>query len=116
MPFGLEDIHQSILSQIKGFETHSLDFLFSPDKSPYLDIGSIHTSLDKEWETLRPTLKDKDRKQDLVDILFPKKSYDLKVIEKLHDIFLSPSLAHPFILLDICIAKILAEISGKYRK
>jgi len=115
MPFSIEDIHQFILSQIKGVETHSLDFLFSPDKSPYLDIASIYTGLEKEWETVIPTLEDKDLKQDLVDIIFPKKPYDLKVIQKLHDIFLSPSLTHPSIFLDICIAKILTEISGKRR-
>jgi predicted CopG family antitoxin len=113
MPFGLEDIYQSILSQIKGVETHSVDFLFSPDKSPYLDIASIYASLEKEWETIKPTLEDKDRKQDLADIIFPKKPYDLKVIKRLHDIFLSPSLTHPPIFLDICIMKILTEILGK---
>ncbi len=80
VPFSLGDIHQSILSQIKTVKTHSVDFLFSPDKSPYLDIASIYISLEKEWETIKPTLKDKGRKQDLVDIILSKKAYDLKVI------------------------------------
>ena len=115
MPFNIGDIYQVILSQIKGAETRSVDFLFSPDKSPYLDIASIYASLEKEWETIKPTLKDKDRKQGLADIIFPKKPYDLKVIKRLHDIFLSPSLTHPSIFLDICIARILTEISGKHR-
>ncbi len=56
MPFNIGDIYQFILSQIKRVKTHSVDFLFSPDKSPYLDIASIYASLEKEWETIRPTL------------------------------------------------------------
>lgn len=42
MSFNIEDIHQSILAQIEAFESHSLDFLFTPDNHPYLDIDSIH--------------------------------------------------------------------------
>jgi len=116
MPFGIEDIHGFVLSQIKGVEPYSLDFLFSSNKSPYLDIASICTSFEEEWATVKPTLKDKHRKQALVDIILPKKPYDLKVIQKLRDIFLSPSLTHPSIFLDICMAKILTGISKKYTK
>ena len=116
MPFSIEDIRQSTLSQIKRVETHSLDFLFSLKKPPYLDIESIYACFEKEWEIIKPFLQDKDRKQDLADIIFPTKPYDLSVIQKLHDIFLSSSLPHLHIFLDICIAKILTEILGKYRK
>lgn len=116
MPLNIEDIRQSALSQIKGVETHPLDFLFSSKKPPYLDIESIYACFEKEWETVKPFLQDKDQEQDLAYILFPKKPYDLKLIKKLHDIFLSSSLPHLHIFLDICITKILTEILGKYRK
>ncbi len=116
MPLNIEDIRQSTLSQIKGVETHPLDFLFSSKKPPYLDIESIYACFEKEWETVKPFLQDKDQEQDLAYILFPKKPYDLKLIKKLHDIFLSSSLPHLHIFLDICITKILTEILEKYRK
>jgi len=116
MPFDIEDIHQSILSQIKAFKTYSLDFLFTPNNHPYLDIDSIYACFQKEWEIAKPLLENKDRKQNLVGIIFPAKPYDLTVIQKLHDLFLSSSLPHPFIFLDMCIVKILTETSGKYRK
>ena len=116
MPFDIEDIHQSILSQIKAFKTYSLDFLFTPNNHPYLDTDSIYACFEKEWEIAKPLLEDKDRKQTLVDIIFPTKPYDLTIIQKLHYIFLSSSLPHPFIFLDMCIVKILTETSGKYRK
>jgi len=116
MPFDIEDIHQSILSQIKAFETHSLDFLFTPNNHPYLDTDSIYACFEKEWKIAKPLLENKDHEQDLVDIIFPKKPYNLNVIQTLHDLFLSSSLPHPFIFLDMCIAKILTETSGKYIK
>lgn len=115
MPFDIEDIHQSILSHIKAFKTYSLDFLFTPNNHPYLDTDSIYACFEKEWKIAKSLLENKDHKQDLADIIFPKKPYDLTVIQKLHDIFLSSSLPHPFIFLDMCIVKILTETSGKYR-
>ena len=116
MSFNIEDIHQSILAQIKTFESHSLDFLFTPDNHPYLDIDSIYACFVKEWVTVTPFLRAKGLMQDLADIIFPKKPYDLKLIQKLHNIFLSPPHPQPFIFLDTCVAKILTEISEKYRK
>ena len=116
MPFNIEDIHQSILAQIKTFESYSLAFLFTPDNHPYLDIDSIHACFEKEWVTVTPLLRAKGLMQDLADTIFPKKPYDLNVIQRLHNILLNFYLPHPFIFLDICIAKILTDISGKYRK
>ena len=86
MPFNIEDIHQSLSSQIKGVETHPLDFLFTPNNHPYLDIDSIYACFEKERKTVKPFLQDKDGKQDLACILFPKKSYDLKLIQKIKNI------------------------------
>ncbi|MBW2334498.1 MAG: hypothetical protein JRF06_05285, partial [Deltaproteobacteria bacterium] len=116
MPFDIEDIHQSILSQIKAFKTYSLDFLFIPNNHPYLDTDSIYACFEKEWKIAKSLLENKDHKQNIVDIIFPAKPYDLTVIQTLHDLFLSSSLPHPFIFLDMCIVKILTETSGKYRK
>ena len=73
MPFSIEDIHQSILSQIKAFKTYSLDFLFTPNNHPYLNIDSIYAYFEKEWETIEPFLKNKNHKQYLADIIFPTK-------------------------------------------
>ncbi|MCD6266060.1 MAG: hypothetical protein J7K02_08870 [Deltaproteobacteria bacterium] len=115
MPFNIENIHQSILSQIKAFKSYSLDFLFTPNNHPYLDIDSIYACFEKEWKIAKPLLEAKDRKQDLVDIIFPKKPYNLTVIQTLHDLFLNSSLPHSFIFLDMCIVKILTETSGQYR-
>lgn len=116
MPFNTKDIHQYILDQIKAFETHSSDFLFTPSNHPYLDIDSIYTCFEKEWGIMEPFLQDKGWEHDLASIFFPKRPYDLNIIKKLHNIFLDPPLPHPFVFMDICVAKILAEISGKYRK
>jgi hypothetical protein len=115
MSLDREDIHQSILAQIGTFKTYSLDFLFTPNNHPYLDVDSIYTCFQKEWETAKPMLENKDSKQNLVDIIFPTKPYDLTVIQTLRDLFLSSSLPHHFIFLDMCIVKILTETSGKYR-
>jgi len=115
MPFNIENIHQSILSQIKAFKSYSLDFLFTPNNHPYLDIDSIYACFEKEWKIAKPLLEAKDRKQDLADIIFPKKPYNLTVIQTLHDLFLNSSLPHSFIFLDMCIVKILTETSGQYR-
>lgn len=115
MPFNIENIHQSILSQIKAFKSYSLDFLFTPNNHPYLDIDSIYACFEKEWKIAKPLLEAKDRKQDLADIIFPKKPYNLTVIQTLHGLFLNSSLPHSFIFLDMCIVKILTETSGQYR-
>jgi len=115
MPFNIENIHQSILSQIKAFKSYSLDFLFTPNNHPYLDIDSIYACFEKEWKIAKPLLEAEDRKQDLADIIFPKKPYNLTVIQTLHDLFLNSSLPHSFIFLDMCIVKILTETSGQYR-
>ncbi|UCF72557.1 MAG: hypothetical protein JSW35_10350 [Deltaproteobacteria bacterium] len=114
MSSNIEAIHQFILSQITGVETHSLDFLFSSKRPPYLDSASLYRRFEKEWETVKPLLQDKDRLQDLVDIIFPESSYDLKLVQKLHAIFLNSSLTHPSIFLDMCIARILTETSEEY--
>ncbi len=114
MSVGIEDIYRSLSCQIRGVETHSLDFLFSSARSPYLDTAAIHLGLEKEWETVRPVLKDKE--QELIDIIFPKRPYGLRVIQGLQDTFLSSSLTHPSLLLDVCIARILREILERYSK
>ncbi|NVL91890.1 MAG: hypothetical protein HWN71_02505 [Desulfobacterales bacterium] len=114
MSVGIENIYHSLSCQIKGVETHSLDFLFSSARSPYLDTAAIHLGLEREWETVRPLLKDKER--ELIDIIFPKRPYGLRVIQGLQDIFLSSSLTHPSLLLDLCIARILREILERYSK
>ena len=82
MPFDIEDIHQSILSQIKAFKTYSLDFLFIPNNHPYLDTDSIYACFEKEWKIAKSLLENKDHKQDLVDIIFPTKPCGLKLIQK----------------------------------
>jgi len=114
MSVGIEDIYHTLSSQIKGVETHSLDFLFSSARSPYLDTAAIHLGLEREWKMVRPLLKDKE--QELVDIIFPKRPYGLKVIQRLQDIFLSSSLTHPSLLLDTCMARILTGILKRYSK
>ncbi len=116
MSVRIGDIRQFLSSQIEGVETHSLDFLFSSERSPYLDTGSLHMNFKREWETVKPVLHGKDRLQELADILFPKAPYDLKVIQKLEDIFLSSSLTHPSIVVDICVSRILAEILERFSK
>jgi hypothetical protein len=116
MSSSVEKIYQFILSQIKAIESYSLDFLFSSKKSPYLDIQSISVCFEKKWETVKPFLEQKDRTKSLASILFAKGPYGLGIIQKVHDIFLGSSLPQPYIFLDICIAKILTDISGRYRK
>jgi len=66
MPFDIEDIHQSVLSQINAFKTYSLDFLFTPNNHPYLNTDSIYACFEKEWKIAKPLLENKDHKQDLV--------------------------------------------------
>lgn len=116
MPFSIEDIRQSILSQMKAFKTYSLDFIFAPSNSPYLDVNSIDASFQKEWEATKPGLKNEDNIKRLADIIFPSTPYNLTVIQILRDLFLNAMPPHPFVFLDICIARILTETLARYRK
>ncbi len=110
-----EKIYRGIHSQINAMETYSLDFIFSPERSPYLDMNSISKSFRKEWDALEPLLERKDAAKELASILFPDKPPDLKIVPRLHDIFLSSPPPHPLVSLDICIAGILKEALGRFR-
>jgi hypothetical protein len=115
MSFETEKIYRGIHSQINAIETYSLDFIFSPERSPYLDVNSISESFRKEWGALEPLLERKDSAKELASILFPDKPPNLKIIPRLHDIFLSSPPPHPLVSLDICIARILKEALGRFK-
>jgi hypothetical protein len=110
-----EKIYQGIRAQINAMATYSLDFIFSPERSPYLDVNSISASFKKEWHALEPLLERKDAAKELVSMLFADKPPDLKIVPRLHDIFLSSPPPHPLVSLDICIAKILQEALARFR-
>ncbi|OPL11421.1 MAG: hypothetical protein AVO38_04505 [delta proteobacterium ML8_D] len=109
-----EKIYRAIRAQIDAIESYSLEFIFSPARSPYLDVNSISKSFQKEWDALEPLLEQKGSAKELASLLFPDTPSDLAIVPRLHNIFLS---AHPHltISLDICVAGILQEASGKFR-
>jgi len=110
-----EKIYQGIRSLIDAMETYSLDFIFSPERSPYLDVNSISKSFRKEWAALEPLLEQKDSGKELASLLFLDTPPDLKIVQRLHDIFLSSPPPHPLVTLDMCIAHILKEALGRFR-
>ena len=112
----MEKIYRDIRSQINTIETHSLDFIFSSKGHPYLDVKSITEGFDDEWRAMRPLLERKGLAHELASILFPERPYDLKIVLRLHDIFLSSPPPHPLVTMDICIAGILKEASGRFKK
>jgi hypothetical protein len=111
-----DKIYQGIHSQISAMETYSLDFIFSAKRSPYLDVSSISDSFTKEWSSLEPFLERRGSARELASILFPDKPHDLKIVQRLHSILLSSPPPQPLMCMDICIAKILKEALGRYRK
>jgi hypothetical protein len=111
-----EKIYRGIHSQISAIETQSLDFIFSSKRTPYLDVSSISDSFTKEWDALEPLLERRGTAGELASILFPDRPHNLKIVQRLHDILLSSPLPQPLICMDICIAKILKEALGRFRK
>ena len=111
----MEKIYRDIRSQISAIETHSLDFVFSSKGPPCRDVKSITDSFDDEWRAMRPLLERKGLVHELASILFPEKPYDLKIVQRLRDIFLSSPPPHPLVFMDICIARILKEVLGRFR-
>ena len=116
MSAGIEEIHKTLLSEINTLETHSLDFLFSSKKHPYRDRDAITAAFEKEWQAIKPTLMQKDRQRTLASLLSPRKPYAPTVIRELQDTLRNSSLPRPHITLDICVRRILTEISGSYKK
>ena len=110
-----EKIYQCIVSQINDIECYSLDFIFSSKRRPYLDTESIAAGFEKDWHTVKPLLEQEGLRQSLAGVLFPKKPYDQKIIQHINDISRSSPPPQPFILIDICIAKILKDALGKSR-
>jgi hypothetical protein len=111
----MEKIYRHIRSRISAIETHSLDFLFSSKWPPYRDVKSITEGFDDEWRAIRPLLERKGLAHELASIIFPDKPYDLKIVPRLRDIFLSSPPPHPLVSLDVCIARILKEALGRFR-
>ncbi|MBW2311472.1 MAG: hypothetical protein JRF35_10420 [Deltaproteobacteria bacterium] len=112
----MEKIYRYFHSQISAIETHSLGFLFSSKGHPYRDVKAITDGFEDEWRAIRPLLERKGLAHELTSIIFPESAYDLKVVPRLHRIFLSAPPPHPLISLDICIARILHEALGRFRK
>ena len=117
MSYETKKIYQGIRAQIDAMESYSLDFIFSPARSPYLDVGSISDSFTEEWEILEPSLERKGSAKELASMIFPDKPPDLKIVPGLHDIFFSapPPPPHPLVTLDICMARILQQTLGRFR-
>lgn len=111
----MEKIYRDIRSQISAIETHSLDFVFSSKGPPCRDVRSITDSFEDEWRAIRPLLEQKGLAHELASILRPEKPYDLKIVPRLRDIFLSSPPPHPLVFMDICIARILKEALGRFR-
>ena len=116
IPRGIQEIRETLLSQIKEIDTNTLDFLFSPHRRPYLDLDTITATFEEEWASFRPTLEQKGRYETVASLLHPEEPHDLKVVRRLQDAFFGSSPCHPFLMLDLSIGKILTESLGKYRE
>jgi hypothetical protein len=114
MSYETEKIYQAINARINAIESYSLDFIFSPARSPYLDVNSISESFQKEWDALEPLLEQKGSAKELASMTLPDKPPDLKTVPRLHNIFLS-SPPYPLVTLDMCIALILEKAMGRFR-
>ncbi|MEA3360964.1 MAG: hypothetical protein U9R17_16385 [Thermodesulfobacteriota bacterium] len=111
-----EKIYQAIISQINTLKDYSLEFIFSSENTPYIDIESINSSFQQEWKTVKELLKQKKFKDIGVSILFPNKPYDLGIIKKLQGLSSVIANPRPYVFLDLCIAKVLTDVSQVYRK
>jgi len=116
MPMTEEKIYQAIISQINTLKDYSLEFIFSSENTPYLNIKSINSSFQREWKTVKELLKQKEFKDSAVSILFPNKPYDLGIIKKLQGLSSVIANPRPYVFLDTCIAKVLTDVSQVYRK
>jgi hypothetical protein len=113
---GIEEIRQTLLSQIEEIDTNSLGFLFSPQRRPYLDLDTITASFEEEWASFRPALAQKNRHQAVASLLHPAEPYGLNVLQRLQEAFPESASHRSLILMDLCIGKILTLCLGRYRE
>lgn len=111
-----DKIYQTISSRASALKDYSLEFIFSSENTPYRNIQAINSSFQKEWDTVRKLLQQKEVKDNVESVLFPNKPYDLGIIKKLQAFSSTIANPRPYVFLDICIAKILADVSQVYRK
>jgi len=116
MPVNEEKIYNTIISKINAIKDNSLKFIFSLENSPYLNSTAINTSFQEEWKIITTLYKQKEFAENVASILFPKKPYELDIIKKLQKLSNDLATQRSYIFLDICISKILLDISRMYKK
>ncbi len=113
---GVDEIHQTMLSQVAALEDHSLEFLFSSKNHPYLNRDAITVAFEREWEIFRPFLEPEKQRRSVANLLFPDRPYDLKIMQELRYAFQTASVPSPIIALDLCIRAVLTLILDKYSR
>ncbi len=93
-----------LVSEIDRLPGSACPFLFSPVKPGYHDLVKLQELFYEEWASFESN-PEQEAIQALREILFPSRPFDITIIEKL-------SLLDFPVIQDLCIAKILKDISS----
>ena len=93
-----------LVSEIDRLPGSACPFLFSPVKPGYHDLVKLQELFYEEWASFESN-PEQEAVQALREILFPSRPFDITIIEKL-------SLLDFPVIQDLCIAKILKDISS----
>lgn len=104
LPHPITMLKSILVSEMDHLPESVCQFLFSPDKDGYHDLATIQDQFYKGWATFENN-PEEELSRSLRDLFFPSKPYDLTIIEKLS------YLEFP-VIQDLCIAKILKNISS----
>ncbi len=104
LPDPITPLRTILVSEIEHLPGSSCQFLFSPVKPAYHDFVTILEGFYQGWNSFEHN-PEQEVSRALKDILFPSRPYDLTIVEKL-------SLLDFPVLQDICISKILKDISS----
>jgi hypothetical protein len=105
LPDSITLLKSIFVSEMDHLPGSVCQFLFSPDKDGYHNRATILDEFYKGWAAFE-TNPEENVSQSLREIFFPSKPYDLTIIENLSYLEFS-------IIQDLCIAKILKDISTK---
>jgi hypothetical protein len=103
LPDSITSLRTILISEIDHLPGSACPFLFSPSKPAYHDLATILERFHQGWDLIEKN-PEYQVVRPLSEILFPSRPYDLTIIERL-------SFINSPVIQDLCIAKILKDIS-----
>jgi hypothetical protein len=111
-PFRLkETLESGLIHDLDEIPPSPVSFLFSSSRPGYRNRRALKRRFNEEWRSLHQRLTPKEWLE-LREIILPTEPYDLKIIEKLTRLDLSPQDRLSGIIQDIGIARMFTSITG----